>query len=82
VRLRKRDRYRRWIGRILADGEDINRRMLLEGLAWPYAQYAREKPAAERDADARAEAEARAARRGLWWDPAPVPPWDWRKRRK
>jgi endonuclease YncB( thermonuclease family) len=26
-----------------------------------------------------AEAEARAARRGLWADPDSVPPWEWRK---
>ena len=26
-----------------------------------------------------AEAEATAARRGLWQDKQPTPPWDWRK---
>jgi len=25
------------------------------------------------------EQEARAAKRGLWADPSPVPPWEWRK---
>jgi endonuclease YncB( thermonuclease family) len=82
VRLGKRDRYQRWIGRIRADGEDINRRLLLEGMAWHFVQYAHEQPVAEREADARAEAAARAARRGIWGDREPVPPWAWRKRRK
>jgi endonuclease YncB( thermonuclease family) len=28
------------------------------------------------------EAEEREARKGLWADPHPVPPWEWRKRSK
>jgi micrococcal nuclease len=28
---------------------------------------------------ARLEAEAREARRGLWSQPHPIPPWDWRR---
>ena len=28
------------------------------------------------------EAEAREAKKGLWADPHPVPPWKWRKQRK
>jgi len=28
------------------------------------------------------EQEARAPRRGLWADPAPVPPWEWWKERR
>jgi micrococcal nuclease len=27
------------------------------------------------------EKEAREARKGLWADPQPVPPWEWRKRK-
>ena len=27
------------------------------------------------------EAEAREANKGLWADPQPVPPWEWRKRK-
>ncbi len=28
------------------------------------------------------EEEARVARRGLWADPDPIPPWEWRRMRK
>lgn len=80
IRASKRDRYGRLLGRILADGEDLNRRMIQEGFAWHYLKYAHEQSVDERTGDARAEREARAARRGLWVDAAPVPPWDWRKR--
>lgn len=46
--------------------------MIDAGLAWHYTRYSD-------DADlAAAERAARAARRGLWADPEPVPPWEWR----
>jgi len=31
---------------------------------------------------ATAEAEARAARRGLWQEPNPIPPWEFRKQKR
>ena len=45
---------------------------MADGLAWHYVRYSKDArlAAAERD--------ARAARRGLWADKAPVPPWEWR----
>jgi endonuclease YncB( thermonuclease family) len=79
VRVSKKDRYRRSIGRVFADGEDLNQRMLREGMAWHYARFAHEQPAGEHAADAQTEREARAARLGVWSDAAPIPPWDWRK---
>jgi micrococcal nuclease len=48
--------------------------MVREGLAWSYRDYP------PHDAElARLEAEARAAKRGLWGQLDPVPPWDWRR---
>ena len=49
-------------------------RMVGQGAAWWYREYA---PADRRLA--RLEAEAKAARRGLWTQPNPLPPWTWRK---
>lgn len=67
-----KDRYGRTIGQITADGKDVNHEMVATGMAWHYEKY-------DRSADLRdAEKAARAARRGLWADKAPVPPWDWR----
>jgi endonuclease YncB( thermonuclease family) len=56
----------------LPDGRSLNRELVSEGLAWWYRRYA-----ADADLAAR-EREARAGRRGLWADAAPVAPWEFR----
>lgn len=75
IRERDRDRYGRTVAEvILPDGASLNREMVWHGFAWWYRQYA------PKDGDlARLEGEAKAARRGLWADPKPVPPWEWRR---
>jgi micrococcal nuclease len=70
------DRYGRTVGHVLIDGRDVNLEMLEEGMAWHYKKYDKNKRLGE------AEESARAARKGLWQDRDPVPPWDWRKRDK
>lgn len=50
------------------------RELVRAGLAWWYRHYAPRDRELER-----LEAQARAARRGLWADKDPVPPWEWRK---
>ena len=42
---------------------------------WWYRKYAPGNAELEQ-----LESEAREAQRGLWADPQPVPPWEWRKR--
>ncbi|MCS7042873.1 MAG: thermonuclease family protein [Bryobacteraceae bacterium] len=75
VRGESRDRYGRLVAWIeLPDGRSLNEVLVAEGLAWHYRRYA---PRALRLAQL--EQEARAARRGLWQDPDPVPPWQWRR---
>lgn len=72
------DRYGRTLGEVvLPDGRSLNRELIAAGLAWVY----RSTPSTRFDTDfAAIEQAARAARRGLWSDPEPIPPWDWRKR--
>ena len=67
------DRYGRVVGSVVIDGEDQSARMISEGMAWYYRQYG------WTDSLARLEEEARNAKRGLWADPNPQPPWEWRK---
>ena len=51
-------------------------------MAWHYKCYQDEQSPEDRRLYARAEQEAREAKRGLWVDPAPVPPWDFRRGRR
>ena len=58
---------------ILPDGRNLNREIVKAGFAWWFRKYA------PKDTELEAlESEARAARRGLWADPRPVPPWEYR----
>jgi endonuclease YncB( thermonuclease family) len=72
------DRYGRTVADItLPDGRSLNQELVGEGLAWWYRRYA---PHDERLA--RLEVEAKAAKRGLWSQANPIPPWEWRGRPK
>lgn len=69
------DRYGRLVGEVLLpDGRNLNQELVRAGLAWWYRQYAPKAITLQH-----LEAEARAARRGLWHDPQAIPPWDWRR---
>ena len=78
----KRDRYGRTVGIVLVDGHDVNLEQIRAGLAWWYRQYAKEQTPDDRQLYERAENEARAAKRGLWADANPVPPWEWRETKR
>lgn len=78
VEFGKTDRYGRLVGKVLLDGEDECLAQITAGLAWHYKQYQREQSPEDRQTYAAAEDAARAARLGLWRDPDPVPPWEWR----
>ena len=71
-------RYKRTLGEIvLHDGRVVNEELLRAGLAWWYRKYV-----PNRVDLAALEEGARTAKRGLWADPNPLPPWCWRKRQK
>jgi endonuclease YncB( thermonuclease family) len=53
--------------------------MITVGMAWWYRAYAGEQTPQARGQYEFAEQEARAKRAGLWADPEPTPPWEWRK---
>lgn len=76
------DRYGRKVGKVLVDGQDANLEQIRRGMAWHYKAYEREQPLLDRRAYSDAENEAKAAQRGLWSDPAPMPPWEFRKARR
>jgi len=68
------DSYGRTLGRVLVAGEDANAAQVRDGFAWVYRRFENDPALIAQ------EAEARAARRGLWRDPEPLPPWVWRER--
>ena len=71
------DRYGRSVGEVTCDGVFANAEMIKAGMAWVYQKYSKGY-----GAFFPLEEEARAAKRGLWSDPNPVAPWEWRKARK
>jgi endonuclease YncB( thermonuclease family) len=73
---RQYDRNKRLIAEIiLGNGDTLNRELVKAGLAWHYKKYSTDTVYAGQ------EQAARAAKKGLWADHAPVAPWQWRKRR-
>lgn len=75
-----RDRNRRIVGKVLEGGRDVNLEQVRRGMAWHYKQYQGEQDAVDRERYTEAESGARMARHGLWVDPKPIPPWEWRHR--
>lgn len=82
VETNKRDKYKRNVGKVLVDGVDANLVQVQRGFAWHYKAYEREQSATDRRVYADAENEARVARRGLWADVEPMPPWEFRHKEK
>jgi len=80
VKVEKTDRYGRTVGRIWLPRDeegkrplDVEEKMLNMGLAWHYSYFNHEKKLA------RAQENAQNAKRGLWSESNPIPPWKWRK---
>ncbi len=69
------DKYGRTVAWVYVDGKCLDKELLKAGLAWHYKEYAEEEELAI------LEEEARAKKIGLWQDPHPTPPWEWRHSR-
>jgi endonuclease YncB( thermonuclease family) len=78
VEYEKRDRYGRIVGKVLVDDKDACLDQVAAGYAWHYKKYESEQTPEDRKRYSEAEIEAREAGRGLWNDPSPIPPWEWR----
>jgi endonuclease YncB( thermonuclease family) len=74
VQLNTVDRYGRGVGEVfLPDGSNLNELIVGAGYAWQYKRYSNDYTYAD------LELAARVAKRGLWQEMNPVPPWEWRK---
>jgi endonuclease YncB( thermonuclease family) len=56
----------------LSDGTQVNDTLVKDG--WWFRKYAPGDTVLEG-----LETEAREAKKGLWADPQPIPPWEWRR---
>jgi len=69
-----KDRYGRTIATVYCTGSNVNAIQVRQGMAWVFDRYA--SPSSPLYAF---QNDARAAHRGLWSDPNPIPPWEWRQ---
>jgi endonuclease YncB( thermonuclease family) len=76
VQVKDRDKYGRFVALLRVDGLDVNREMVVRGMAWVYRQYCTEQPMCGEWESLEATAKAQGV--GLWSQPHPVPPWEYR----
>ena len=72
-----KDTYGRTDGTVYLDDANINLAMVAGGHAWWYRYYAPNNRLLEVT-----EQQARDAGKGLWANPDPMPPWDWRRQQR
>ena len=70
------DRYGRPIAQVSIDGMDVNAEQVKRGYAWVFRRYSNDPTLLA------LEAQAKSAGLGLWADPHPIAPWDWRAARR
>lgn len=71
IKERGKDRYKRVLGIVYLDSEDVNEILVLNGYAWAFTKYSKiYKPQ---------EQQARSKGLGLWHDKNPIKPEVWRK---
>ena len=73
IEVEAKDRYGRTVGVVFVDGLNVNAELVKQGMAWVYRKYTDDKRLYT------LESEAKQAKRGLWLDENPIPPWEWRR---
>lgn len=74
IQIKGYDKYKRALGIVYLPGNRIlNEELLKAGMAWHYKKYNNETKLAK------LETAARKSKSGLWDDPAPFPPWEYRQ---
>jgi len=74
VEYKKQDRYKRKVGKVILDKQDICLQMIKDGLAWHYKDYEKEQSKTDRDLYIQAELKARESKIGLWHDNKAIEP--------
>jgi len=77
VKVTDRDRSGHATGEVtLMDGKSLNREVLRAGFGWWHEHTSKDEMLRG------IEEEARRGRRGLWEDPDPLPPWEFKRKKK
>ena len=87
----RQDRYGRIVGKLILQTPpcatcpktlDAGLAQLEAGLAWWDRETRRQQTLSDQGYYEYAEFDAKSRRIGLWQDPAPIPPWEWRKKNR
>lgn len=77
INILKTDRYRRYISNVIYnDSLSLCHELVKNGLAWHFVRYSKDVQLQQ------LEDKARNDKVGLWQDPNPIAPWEWRESRK
>jgi len=79
VKVMDTDRYGRTVALVAVNKQILNEELLKAGYAWVYYQYCHEMIC---HAWADYQFAAKLDKRGLWRDPDPMPPWEFRKKKR
>jgi len=79
VKVMATDRYGRTVAFVAVNKQILNEELLKAGYAWVYYQYCHELIC---HAWADYQFAAKLAKRGLWREPDPLPPWAFRRKRR
>lgn len=74
VEYKKFDKYKRIVGKVTLDSQDICLKMIADGMAWHYTEYEKEQSKTDRELYREAEATAKEAKVGLWHQSDAVKP--------
>jgi micrococcal nuclease len=69
-----RDKHRRTLGTVFQGEVNVNQELVKEGWCWWFSKYVPKDSVLKQF-----EQEAKKAKKGLWADPNPVPPWLYRR---
>ena len=80
VDYKKLDKYKRIVGKVILERQDVCLAMIIDGMAWHYKDYEKEQSKKDRDLYSQAEIKARQAKIGLWQDANPIEPSAFRRK--
>lgn len=72
LRLSGKDNYKRDLAEVFVDDKNINKEMVVDGYAWAYREYMKDPEYAQ------LEESAKIGAKGLWSQPNPIPPSEFR----